>query len=191
MNPENNQTIDPSKKIDDSKMFMQGVENSQKIINSQPTTELPTSSRKRFPKWLKIVSAVLLFFTIVGAITYFVVMNTTNAPKQISDQFVNSIQSGNTEESYKLTSNAFKEATSIDSLENIINQIRPSLQGEEKTIARSIKASTGNKDTAVIVYKVDTSEGSNYIKVVLQKNNDTWEVLNFRSSDTELDSSIE
>lgn len=150
-----------------------------------------STANKRSRKWLKVVGIAVAGFVavIVGAIIFAYL--STNAPKKISDQFVNYVQSDNSDGAYSLTSSSFRDVTSKDELEQAVKQIGPLLQGEEKVTGRAIRKYSGLPSTAVIVYSIGTSDGTKYIKVELQENSGAWQVLNFRSSENPLDTSID
>ncbi|MFZ1802047.1 MAG: hypothetical protein WAW62_00010 [Candidatus Saccharimonas aalborgensis] len=157
-----------------------------------PTTHLKNNyALGRVPRWLVVLISVIFGLLIVGGVIFVVVMNMTDAPKKVSDEFVNDVQSANTEAAYALTSEGFRGATSKDDLDAIIKQVSPALQGEEKTTARSVEAAAGSSQKAVIVYTVDTSSGTKYIRVILEKNGDNWRVMSFRSSNSSLEAKIE
>lgn len=163
----------------------------------QPTPVNPGQSshlsvqKKRIPKWLKIVGIVVL--VIIALIVAIVITTTaaTKAPQKVSDQFVNEVQAGNANAAYALTSETFKEATSAEQLDDLIQQVGPLLVGEEKVTGRAIQKATGTPQTAVLVYEVETADGTNYMKIQLQKSGDVWQVISFRSDDAPLDTSIE
>lgn len=176
----------------------------QAIPAAQPVVTPPAAvpgplpapeTKKRIPKWLKIVLIVFGCFialAIIGAVIGGVVaVSATKAPQKVSDQFVNDVQSGDTSAAYALTSSSFQGATSQDQLDTLIKRIGPLVQGQEKITGRTIAKSTGIPTTAVLVYSVPTSNGTKYIKTELQKNNSTWQIINFRSDDKPLDTTVE
>lgn len=155
-------------------------------FQSRPTNnEVPP--KKRFPKWLIVTLIIFSLLFVLLAIAVSAIFSATAAPQKISDQFINDIQSGKTSAAYGLTSNSFKEATSEDQLDQLIKNIGPALQGEEKVSGRSIETSTSSLETAILVYDVKTQSGTSYIRVVLQKSGDNWQVVNFRADDKPLE----
>lgn len=155
--------------------------------NFQPVTK----QKQRIPKWVKVIGVILIVFVALIITAAIVTAGATKAPQKVSDTFVNNFQSSNTKAAYDLTSDSFKTATSQEQLEKLIQRVGPVVQGEEKVIGRSIQKASGKSTTAVIVYSVNTLNGTKYIKVGLQKNGDVWQVVNFRSSDNPLDTKLE
>lgn len=162
----------------------------QPVASPQPPA-YAAPEKKRFPKWLKIVGIIVAIFVVIIVIAAVTATTATKAPQKISDQFVNEVQAGNTSAAYNLTSKTFQDATTQAQLDQLIKQVGPLLQGEEKVSGRAIEKSTGVPQTAVLVYDVETSNGKKYIKVELQKSGDAWQVINFRSSETPLDAEVE
>lgn len=155
--------------------------------DSQPITK----QKGLIPKWVKVIGIMLIVFIAVIIIAAVVTTSATKAPQKVSDTFVNNFQASNTKAAYDLTSDSFKTATTQEQLEKLIQRVGPVVQGEEKVIGRSIQKASGKSTTAVILYSVNTSNGTKYIKVGLQKNGDVWQVVNFRSSDNPLDTKLE
>lgn len=167
-------------------------------VQPQPVSPAPsapgvaTPPKKHFLKWILIVGGIVVAAIIALVITiFFVTIAATKAPQKVSDQVVNAIQAGNTSAVYNLTSDSFKRVTTEDRLNGIVEQISPALQGEEKVTGRAIEKVSGNPPTAVIVYTIDTSKGKAYMKVELQKSDDVWQVINFRSSEKPLKTEVE
>lgn len=158
----------------------------------QPATySAPVAAKKGFPKWIIIVGVIVLVFIVLIVVAALAATTATKAPQKISDQFMNQLQSGDTGAAYALTSKTFKEATTEVQLTQIVKQVSPHVQGEEKVTKRAIHKSTGVPQTAVLVYEVKTSEGTRYVKVELQKDGDSWQVINFRADEKPLDTEVE
>ena len=162
----------------------------QPVASQQPPV-YAAPAKKRFPKWLKIVGIIILVFVVIIAITAVTATTATKAPQKISDQFVKDVQTGDTSAAYNLTSKTFQDATSQDQLDSLVKQVGPALQGEEKVSGRAIEKSAGVPTTAVLVYTVKTTNGDKYIKVELQQNSNVWQVINFKSDDKPLDTTVQ
>lgn len=147
--------------------------------------------KRRIPLLIKIVAIVSIVFVAVLIIVFVVIGSATRAPQKVSDQFVNDVQSGDSSAAYALTNQTFQNATTQEELDSVVKRISPLLQGQEKVTNRAIEKSTGIPTTAVFVYEVKTSDGTKYMKVELQKDGDTWKVLNFKSASDPLDTKIE
>ncbi|HSX05709.1 MAG TPA: hypothetical protein VLF69_04530 [Candidatus Saccharimonadales bacterium] len=150
---------------------------------------MPT--KKRIPTWLKVVGIIAVIFIVAIIVAVIVATTATKAPQKISDQFVNDLQSSNSSAAYALTSKTFQQATTEEQLDNIIQRVGPVLQGQEKVTGRAIEKSAGMPETAVLVYTVKTSNGNKYIRTELQKSGGVWQVINFRSANNPLDTTVE
>lgn len=195
--PQNTQTA-PSQPVNQQPVNPQPMTNQSQAsgpivgqTNAVPTNNNQPSSKKSLPKWLKIILGIIgvILIIIVVAITaaYF----GTKAPQKISDKFIDDIQAADTSSAYALTSSAFKQATSQDQLDQLIQNISPLSKGNEKVTGRSIEKSTGSPETAAIVYEIKNDSNTLYIRTILQKNDGEWQVVNFRSSETPLEAVVE
>lgn len=165
---------------------------SQPLAPTQPVAEqssLSSPNKKKIPKWV-IVVGVVATVVIISIIIFFVGISmlvniTTSNAVKVGNQFVSDIQSENSNAAFSLTSSSFRQADNETQLSQIINSVSPALQGTTKIIAKTINATSGTKNIAIIVYSIQTNAGKKYIRVLLQYNK-TWQVLNFRSSNTPL-----
>jgi len=137
-------------------------------------------------KWLKITLIVVVVVVAVISVLYYMTASSLTGARKISDKFVADIQTKNVNEAYNLTTSDFKKAASKDQLQEVVDTVAPNLQGTVKTAGSTIKKDNNKRAVAVFVYTITTSNGTKYIRVVLQEN-DNWQVQNFRSSDTPLD----
>jgi len=141
------------------------------------------------PTWLKVVlvlvavGVVAVVLLIVGLVVL-VNDSTANAVK-VSDRLVADIQADNAPAAYGLTSPGFRQVATESQLAQVMTRVSPALQGTTGIVDRAIAAATGHPTEAVIVYTVHTSTGTKYIRVVLLDDH-PWQVLNFRSSSTPL-----
>ncbi|MFZ1459092.1 MAG: hypothetical protein WAT17_04400 [Candidatus Saccharimonadales bacterium] len=163
------------------------------LQNTQPTTIISApSTKKRIPKWLKIIGIVVAVFVVFILVVTIITVAATSAAQKVSDEFVNDLQASNTSAAYGLTAKRFQASTTEIQLDDVVQQIAPTLQGEETVTGRAIESSSGSAQTAVLVYTIKTPASSTaYIKVELQKDDDNWRVINFRSSETPLDTEVE
>ncbi|HSX30861.1 MAG TPA: hypothetical protein VLE99_03000 [Candidatus Saccharimonadales bacterium] len=159
--------------------------------SSTPSQANGTSTKKRMPKWLKIVGVIIIIFIVAIVVAVIVATAATKAPQKVSDQFVNDLQSGNSSAAYALTNQAFQGATTEGQLDSIVQRISPGLQGQEKVTGRAIDKSTGSPETAVLVYTIKTSNGNAYVKTELRKSGNVWQILNFKSDSKPLDTKVE
>jgi hypothetical protein len=161
------------------------------------TPEAPVSAQPSAPekrpknKLLVIVGAVVLGLLALFAVLYFFVFSATSGATKVSDKFVAAIQKNDAAAAYALTSDAFKEATTQTEVESIFASISDALQGTTTNNDRKVESRNG-KTYSAIVYTVKTKDaGDKYIRVVLEKVGNDWKVINFRSSASKLDATIE
>lgn len=151
------------------------------------STSNVAQKKRKFPKWLliTIIAIVTVLAFVVGAGIW--AFLGTEAPKKVSDQFVNYIQSSDNKSAYNLTSATFKAVTNEKQFETFVKSTSSSLQGDEKITDRGLSKSTGNKDAATFIYEVENSGKKYYIKVQLQKEaDDTWQVIYIESGTNKL-----
>jgi len=159
------------------------------IAPSQPVAELPT--KRHFPKWLIVVLSIFAALAIFVVVVSTIAGSATKDAQIISDKFVGDVQSSSSDAAYALTSDAFKKSTTQDQLTSIITSVGPQLQGKFKITGRNIMKSSTIPETAVLVYSVNTTNGTKYIKTELQKNGSVWQIISFKSSDSALDTAVE
>jgi len=163
------------------------------VTNQAPQPAFPISNQtavtpktKRIPTWLKIASVVVVIIILFFVGIFVFVNEATKAPEKVSNEWVADIQTDNSSAAYSLTTSAFRNSTSQEELAEIIGSVSPALQGKTNVIGKAVNSASGQPEEAIIVYTVSTSNGTKYIRVVLYKNNNVWQVQNFRSSNTAL-----
>ncbi len=153
---------------------------------------LSTKEHKKVPIWAKILIGII---TLIGTVLITVFVSATiatNAPKKISDQFVNNLQDGDISAAYTLTSSKFKESTPESELQNLSSSNRNLISGTEKITKKSIFKRSGSPSYAVVHYSVNGSnEKVGYLKVQLQKEGNDWKVMNLRISPNPIESDVE
>lgn len=137
-----------------------------------------------------IIGVVVLTAALVAAALYFLVFGAIRGATATGDKFVSAIQKQDAAAAYSLASDAFKNNTTKADLETILKSISPALQGPVRQEGNKIE-NRGGKSLAAIVYAIKTASGDNYIRVILQKETNGWQVTNFRSSASKLDTTIE
>lgn len=123
---------------------------------------------------------IVLFIVVVTAI----VNSATKDAQKVSDQIVNDIQSRNVGSLYSQASDAFKQAATQEDLTAVVSNAAPALQGDEKVTGKKIAAETGNAKHALFSYSVATSNGTRYMRVILEDDNGTWKLYNFKYDDS-------
>ncbi len=155
----------------------------------------PTKPKGKMPTWVKILLAAIAAVLVLGIAAvvglFVLVGNATKAPVKVGDQLMSEIQSNDPTGVYAISSEAFKDATSEARLESFLDQISPRLQGKVTLVERNISTESGQEPLAVLVYSIETDDGTKYVKMILQKNGDTWQVYRFESSNSKPSASLE
>lgn len=160
-----------------------------------PPAPQPAPAKSGFPKWLLfvIIGIVSLFVLIIVMVLVILkaASSSTAAPAAVGDKLLSSIQADDSNAVYALASDSFKTATSQSDTKSLVDGIAPDLKGTSTITGRKVETSNG-KSLASIVYKVNSTSGdSAYLRVVLEKSGSDWKVVNFRTSKTALDATIE
>lgn len=160
-------------------------------FQSQPQFVAPQQKR-RIPLLVKILGGFVVGIILLIVIIFVIVGAATKEPQKISDAFIDNVQSGNLETAYEYTSSSFKDSLSSDEFKSALQSLESTFSGEESITDRKISKQSGSPSIAVFVYKVNHSDGStHYIKTEIQENSGKWELLNFRSSASNLDTTVE
>jgi uncharacterized protein YpmB len=154
----------------------------------KPSVQPAASAKSRkFPRWLKVISIV------IGVIVAFFVtaMVFLNAAAQdavkTSNKFVAVVQSGDTAAAYKLISQSFKEITSRDDFDKLVNIASPKVQGETTIVGREARQNVGEPTMVKINYAVETNNGTRHITVFLEKVDREWQVNGVNFPEISLD----
>ena len=170
----------------------QKVEKEQK--NSSEKAEVKKTPAKKSNKsmWIVLGSiAAVLFLGFIGVIIAGIVLvsNVTKDITATSDKVVIAVQNEDSDSLYTLASRTFTDATPISEVVSTLAQISPLLKGSTFSVtSTSIEKNSGSPETAVVDYKIKTDDGTIYMQVTLEKENDTWELLNFQTSKTAFES---
>lgn len=146
--------------------------------------------KKRFGFFKTLAVGVVVLAT--AGVAYMVATSgpTTEQKEAIAvgDRIVADVRSKNTRDAYSLAAPALQQGNTEDSFAASINEVSPRLQGKARLTGKTFYEAIGANDPAeaILVYTIATDKGDKYIKVVLQKG-ESWRMLNFRSSDTNLD----
>ncbi|MGD8373656.1 MAG: hypothetical protein PVI21_02245 [Candidatus Woesebacteria bacterium] len=132
---------------------------------------------------MKVWQRVLLILAVI-AVAVVVVANLATSPSaKVSDDFLNSVQAKDSDSAYALLSSGAKETITSADFKDIVDQIGPILNTQEKTITKSVQAQTGSQPTARVEYEILGTDGVTYSIVVnLVEENGKWKVLNFEST---------
>jgi len=146
---------------------------------------------------LKIVlivvgSAVALGVAVIVGLVL-LVSNSTGDAQKVSDQLVTAVQNGDGKAAYVLTGPSFRKATTEAQLSELVTRLS-SLVTKDKVSpkGKAINASTNNGKIAVFTYTMKGTSGSPiYFKTQIRDEDGRWQVMNFRSSETELGTDVE
>jgi len=164
-----------------------------------PPASLPLQPPPRRPKRVRniilIVLAAVVGLIIIFVLAIFLLVNeSTEEPLKVSDQLVVAVQQGDGAAAYALTGPSFRAATTEPQLSELVENLS-TLVSKEKVSAKqkSINVSSGNGKIAVFVYTMDGTDGggSIYFKTQIREEAGRWQVMNFRSSRTQLGTDVE
>ena len=155
-----------------------------------PTADAPPPRKSNTLKIVLIVIAacIVAMVLLIGG-CFLLVNNATKDAQKVSDDFVAAVQAGDGAKAYSYTSPAFREATTQDQLDQLVQELSK-LVGKDKASpnGKGINSSTDNGTIAVFTYKL----GPLYFKTQIRDEDDGgWKVMNFRSSRKALDTTIE
>ena len=125
----------------------------------------------------KILIAVVVFIALVTALGIWVFKSTAGAEKE-AHAFVNEVVAGDADAAYARTAGAYREriskadfATGVESNHADFGDAKVSNMG------RYISSKTGCPSRAVMTYRLESGSSTNYARIVLQKVNGTWKVV--------------
>jgi hypothetical protein len=154
----------------------------------------PPRKKRRVGRIIAIVAGAMVLTLIVIVVGLFLLVNeSTEDAQQVSDDFVAAVQANDGPRAYALTGPAFREATTEAQLSELLGQLS-SLVAKDKVSpsGKAINASTDSGKIAVFTYTLKGTSGSNvYFKTQIRDEDSGWKVMNFRSSETELDTDVE
>lgn len=132
--------------------------------------------------WKKII-----LFVVVGVVAFFVVItltvnSATKAPVAVSNQFLDSIQAGDSAAAYALFSTDAQQVVPADQFDTMVAQVAPILDAKEKMTSKSVSGETGEAASSTVTYEIKGTDGKTYVITVnLTKEDGDWKVLNFES----------
>ena len=157
-------------------------------------TQPPAPPKRRWGRIIAIVVAAVVALIIVFVVAVvFLVNESTEDAQKVSDQLVTAVQTGDGAAAYALTGPAFREATTEAQVNELVQRLS-TLVTKDKTSpsGKAISASTENGKIAVFLYTMKGTSGSPvYFKTQIRDEDGRWQVMNFRSSETELTTDVE
>jgi len=157
-------------------------------------TQPPAPPKRRWGRIVLIVVAALIALIIVlGVGIFFLVNESTEDAQKVSDQLITAVQSGDGAAAYALTGPAFRAATTEAELSEVVQNLSTLVTREKSSASqKAISVSTENGKIAVFLYTLKGANGSPvYFKTQIRDEDGTWQVMNFRSSETKLTTDIE
>jgi hypothetical protein len=154
----------------------------------------PPRPKRRVGKIVAIVAGamILTLIVLIGGI-FLLVNESTEDAQKVSDDFVAAVQANDGARAYGLTGPAFREATTQAQLSELIGQLS-SLVAKDKVSpsGKAINASTESGKIAVFTYALKgNARGNVFFKTQMRDEDDGWKVMNFRSSESPLDTDVE
>jgi hypothetical protein len=139
-----------------------------------------------------VAAVVVLFVLFIGGI-FFLVKGSTADAQKVSDQLVTAIQTGDGAKAYALTGPSFRAATTEAQLTELVKNLSTLVTKDKQSPeGKAINASTDNGSIAVFTYTMKGTSGKPvYFKTQIRKEDGKWQVMNFRSSETKLDTDVE
>ncbi len=149
--------------------------------------------RRRGRIVLIVIAAVIGLIVVIGGGLFLLVNESTKDAQKVSDQLVAAVQKGDGAAAYALTGPAFREATTEADMNEVVKNLSTLVTREERSPSgKAINASTDNGKIAVFVYKMEGANGDPvYFKTQIRDEDDGWQVMNFRSSETKLGTEVE
>ena len=140
-----------------------------------------------------VVAAVVVVFILFIVGIFFLVKGSTADAQKVSDQFVTAVQAGDGAKSYALTGPSFRAATTEAQLTELVKNLSTLVTKDAQSPkGKAINASTDNGKIAVFTYTLKGTSGKPvYFKTQIRDEDGKWVVMNFRSSETELDTNVE
>ena len=157
---------------------------------SQP----PAPPKRRWGRIIAIVIAAVVALIIALVAGIFLLVNeSTEDAQKVSDQLITAVQSGDGAAAYALTGPAFRAATTEAELSEFVQNLSTLVTREKSSATqKAISVSTGNGKIAVFVYTIKGANGSPvYFKTQIREEDGSWQVMNFRSSESKLTTDVE
>ena len=159
-----------------------------------PYSQPPAPPKRRWGRIIAIVIAAVVALIIALVAGIFLLVNeSTEDAQKVSDQLITAVQSGDGAAAYALTGPAFRAATTEAELSEFVQNLSTLVTREKSSATqKAISVSTGNGKIAVFVYTIKGANGSPvYFKTQIREEDGSWQVMNFRSSESKLTTDVE
>lgn len=146
------------------------------------TSDSKAPAEAKTPSWKKIALYVVGGFVAFVALVVVFVNTASQEAVKASNQFVDNIQAGNATAAYNQFTAEAKATVPAAQFTDVVTQLGPILNSEEKVTAKEISKETGSDASAKVTYEISGSDSKTYEFVVnLAKPGDDWQILNFDS----------
>jgi hypothetical protein len=146
----------------------------------------------------KIVLIVLAGFFVLLVLfvggCFLLVNGTTKDAQKVSDDFVVAVQNGDGAKAWSLAGPTFRAATTEAELTELVKRLSGLVTKDKVSpSAKGINASTDTGKIAVFVYKLKGTgqPATVWFKTQIREEDGKWQVLSFRSAESELNTDIE
>lgn len=133
------------------------------------------------PRWEYLVLAAVLAALAVLALAGMRVADASKEPKKVSDKFVYSILSSNSDEAYALTAVPYRQSTSKEEFKDISSRLDANIRSNPKLADHSIVRNEDGILVATMEYDIPGTDGHKLI-VKLVRENQQWTVLNISTN---------
>lgn len=136
------------------------------------------SPRKKRGCLRKILIAFAVIIVLFTALGIWVFKSTAGAEKE-AHAFVNEVVAGDVDAAYARTAGAYREKNSKLDFATGVESDHADFGGAKvSNIGRYVSSKTGCPSRAVMTYRLESDSSTNYARIVLQKINGAWKVVN-------------
>jgi hypothetical protein len=142
---------------------------------------------------LIVIASLVALIVMAGLGIYLLVDRSTAEAQKVSDQLIVAVQNGDGAAAYALAAPSFRAVTTEAQLGELVKTLSPLVTKDKpSTDQKSINVSTGNGKIAVFVYTMSARDGGSiYFKTQIREEGGRWQVMNFRSSLSKLNTDVE
>lgn len=159
----------------------------------QPQPYQQPRPRKSPAKLIMLVLGVMLVIGLLAAIFLgSLIVNNAGEAKGVSDQLVAAVQAKDGDRAYALTGPEFRKSATLDQVNALVDTVGPmTAGGTVDVVDTNLSATTENGTKAIYVYSIKKGADTYYLRVILDKQGDNWQVFNFRVSEDRLKAELE
>lgn len=160
--------------------------NTKKAESTTKTAHSPTTNKKSNKSLWIILSVVAGVFLLgfIGIIVagWLLISGATKDITKTSDAVVVAVINNSPDDIFAVASSTFKDATKEEDVISTLDRISPVLADGTYKVTNTKVSKTSSGETAVVDYKITTPDGKYYMRVNLEKEGDSWAMLNFQTS---------